>query len=242
MTNRSYLAQLLKQSYFLYKENFIPFFQLSAAQAILGLISSQVTNALGQNLMPVSVIISLVILYFQMRFAIALVYLVKDRLEDKTSELIEYFNRSKEKIWQYIGASFLVGLTIAVPLIILGVIFMSSGNNVVQAIVVFIAVLTTFYLLTHYFLTPYIVLLNPNTTSAFNESYNLVKPVWITGLLVIILTILMLAVPFILFDLFIVQGFLGTLIGSFIQALVAPLNVGVIVLFYFSLTSSQDED
>ncbi len=241
MTNRTNFIKLLERSYNLYKDNFLAFFQLGILEALLGLISFQLTEVLGESLLVLSFIIALILLYFQIRLGVALIFLVEDRLQDKTANILEYYHRSKERIWQYIGALLTLGIIVAAPLSLFFLLFSVSQNILIQGLVILLGGSLGLFLVMHYFLAPYIVLLDSGSNYAFKESFTLIKPVRILTAFVALSSMIILFTPNLIFEAFNFEGILSTLIESLVRAVFAPLNLCIVLLFYRNILSLQDE-
>lgn len=240
MTQRTKFIQLLERSYHLYKDNFLIFFQLGIAQALLGLTSIQLAEVLGEQLWALSFIIALVLLYFQMRLSLALVFLVVDTVHDKTANIHEYYFRSKEKIWQYIGANLTLVIIVAIPLSLFVLLFSISENIIIQGLVILLGGSLGLFLVMHYFLAPYIVLLDSSSNYAFKESFKLIKPVRILAAFVALTSIILLFAPYLLFEAIQIEGMMGALINSILHAIIAPLNICIVLLFYQNILSQQN--
>lgn len=234
-------SQLLEKSYNLYRDNFTLFFQLSVAQALLGLITGQISKVIDDDFIVVSLLIGLILLYFQMRLAVALVYAVIDRHNNKSVNVLEKYHQSKEKIWQYIGATFLLMLMIIIPIAILIAIFVASDNLVIEVLVVLIGSGIGLFLLMHYILAPYIVILNPNSKTAFKESFNLVRPIRDLAALVALTSAFLVGAPYLLFEILDISGATSEIMGSLLQAVLAPLNLCIVLLFYINFADQSNQ-
>lgn len=235
------IKQLLNQSFALYKANFSVFSQLSLAQALLGLISGQIMKVLGDKLIIISLIIALVILYFQIRLTISLVYLVFDRIHGKTPNISEYIHRSTEKIWQYIGANLLLGIITVFPILLSTAVILITDNILIQAPIILIGVMITLFLLMHYFLAPYIVLLDKKSKMAFTESKNLLNPIRKMAFLVTIISTLLVITPYLFLKLIDMQGMADSITGTFLQTILTPFELSFVLLFYLNISDSLNE-
>lgn len=239
MSIKNNILELLEKSYNLYKNNFSDFIQFAIVQLLINIISIYGLKLIGEELIILYLPIGLILFYIQMRLLATFVLLAMDRYQNIYSNIPTYYNKSKPKIWQYIGASLMFAFISGIVFGLFSAALLFSKYLALNALIVLIGSVVVLYFSTHYFLAPLIILLDPESKVAFTESFNLIKPVRITAMFVVLVTVLLPTITSLFFKFLALPKLTSSIIETCLDAILAPLSLGVIIIFYYNLITNK---
>ncbi|MEN8249254.1 MAG: hypothetical protein ABFS32_10010 [Bacteroidota bacterium] len=158
--------------------------------------------------------------------------MIKDRYQNINTSIPENYAKSKEKFWRYVGASFLFGLIVGIPFALFYMTFLLTDIFVLKTMIVIVGGSIALFLFMHYFLAPFIVVLDKKSKASFSESFRLVKTYRTTTIFVVLILMILEGAPYLLFKFINLPGIIGLTIEAFVEAIIFPFSLGFILIFY----------
>lgn len=239
---------ILKESIYLYKENYRIFLKISFLSLLISLFnttSSYIKEVLGWGIILTLAlfIISIPLLYLELKLTVTLIICIEKSYYNKPISIKKAFQMSEESIWSYIGASLLFGLMV-LPFALIGVgLFFFIKLAVIKWSLILTLLIPIEYLTTIYGFAPASTVVETERTNYFQHSKKLVKGNFWRILILLTVVALITSLP----GLFItdlnpwfkalsaLNQYVIQIIHSILMVFISPLASIVTIILYLTL-------
>lgn len=236
---------LIERALLLYRAYFQKFLVFGVAGAIVANLLSFLPVGAGtgiDNMELIKAFISLILAFVQFKITVSIVLLIRDSLNGDQVLPNKSFSESSSYYWDYVLTSFFLGLRMLVIFIPLGIIAAIFQTMVAYVVVCTIGIVAIFYVLIHYMFAPMMRVLNPEVSTPFSSTFNMVRNYrWEMFLFVVVIIVISGLIPMI--NYFIKLPFpLNAILDTLLSTIIFPFSNIVMVLFYYNLVDIQPEN
>ena len=235
------IEKLLKTSFSIFKDNYPQLILISAIQSLIGFYSYFIKSIDNSALMLLFIFAGLTIIYFSLRLSITTISFIKDRYDNIQSTVPESYIKSKEYLWNYLGASFMLVILVGMPAVLFYIGFILTSSALLKFLILIIGSILVIFLASNFFFMPTITVLEPNNNTSLNRSVEIAKKNRKTVIYFIAITLFLLFLPMIFSNLINTNAFLSKSFETLLMLFVSPLSACITVVFYCHITTNDSD-
>ncbi|MCM1565546.1 MAG: hypothetical protein NC238_06260 [Dehalobacter sp.] len=244
------IIDIFRQGFNLYKKNFEILFTISFFIALINIF-----NILPQFLYqllnePIFIlleyVVSLIAAFLNVRFGICLIIVIWELIHNRRINIEKAYQQSSKYFWRSIGNTILVGLTVVIPMLLLGLVNRSLLEVYYKYPLIAILSLIIALISTFFYFAPISVPLSPEIGNRLRYSMYLVKNNVIKVIIIIFVSTYLIHIPWYFIHSFgtISPAYFTLLSGSInvvINLVLLPFSMSVTVILYDKLIKLKDK-
>lgn len=176
-------------------------------------------------------VVGLITAFLNVKYGICMLIVIWESIHNRRINIEKAYEQSSKYFWRSIGNTFLVGLTVCIPMLLLGFVLRSSLEVFYKYPLIIILSLVIALISAYFYFAPISVPLSPEIDNKLWYSMYLVKNHVIKVIIIIFISTYLLHIPW-----YVIHSF-GTISPAYFTLLRGSINVAInLFLLPFSLT------